>query len=69
MKKCSHENTEMSYGFGRTAGWKGIGICIWCMDCMTIIEFSDDTESMSPDEIEHNRIKREALSALEEMCP
>lgn len=65
---CKHEFLEPTYGFARTSGWKGIGVGHWCMDCYYVPFFDDDTESMLPEEIEHNRIKRETLLTFKEVC-
>jgi hypothetical protein len=68
QKACKHEFLEQCYGFARSSGWKGIGVGYWCMDCYHVPKFEDDTESMDEEEIEHNRIKREAILALEKVC-
>lgn len=65
---CKHPEVEYGYGFGRSSGWKGIGGYKFCTSCWTTLEFFDDIECMTPEEIEHNRRKREALLALQEMC-
>ena len=67
-KNCKHEVTEIGYGFGHTSGWKGIGGYKFCMNCFHILEFYDDIECMTEEEIEHNRSKREALLACKEVC-
>jgi hypothetical protein len=59
---CKHEFTEDCYGFGKSSGWRGIGIGTWCMDCYTVIAFIEDKEDCSADEIEHNKIKREGIN-------
>lgn len=66
--KCGHYNLEFSYGFGHSDGWKGIGGYKYCTRCYKIIQFFDDEQCMTPEEIEHNRRKREALLALQEVC-
>lgn len=61
--ECKHEHLEPCYGFARTSGWRGIGVAWYCMDCYHVPQFDDDTECMSPDEIEHNKKKREGIAA------
>lgn len=60
---CKHEFLEPCYGFARTSGWRGIGVAWYCMDCYHVPQFDDDTESMLPEEIEHNKKKREGVAA------
>ena len=59
MRECKHEKTEVSYGFAYSSGWKGIGGLRVCVSCFTVINFYDDYESCTEEEIEHNRKKRE----------
>lgn len=58
---CKHENTDSGYGFAAaSAGYRGIGVYIFCEDCDEILEFNEDTECCTPKEIEHNKRIRNA---------
>lgn len=58
---CQHPELDVGYGFGTSSGWRGIGGYRYCTTCYHVVEFYDDTESMFPEEIEHNKKKREGL--------
>lgn len=60
---CKHTELDSGYGFGAGSGWRGLGIYEYCTDCYLTLKFMDDEECNSPEEIEHNRKKREALLA------
>ena len=66
--KCIHEFLEPCYGYANSSGWKGLGTGWWCMDCHLVPRFDEDIENCSPEEIEHNRRKREALLTCKEVC-
>jgi hypothetical protein len=62
MVSCEHKNTDMGYGSARSAGYRGLGVYIYCEDCKTIISFSEDGDCTSPEEIEHNnKVRTEGL--------
>lgn len=69
-ENCSHpeDQRDHGYGFGRSSGWKGLGMYEYCIVCCQMLDFSDDTECNTPEEIEHNRKKREALSTCQKKC-
>lgn len=61
--KCLHERTELTYGFGRTYGYKGLGVITYCLDCGFLLNFFSDPEGCTKEEIEHNkeiRLKKRA---------
>ena len=60
-KCCFLPEFDTGYGFGAGSGWKGLGIYKYCTSCYKTIEFIDDIECNSPEEIEHNKNKREGL--------
>lgn len=66
--ECTHPELDCGYGFAASSGWRGLGIYEYCTTCYKTLAFSDDFECNNLEEIEHNRIKREALSTLQEVC-
>lgn len=59
MIECKHINVDFGYGYAYKSGWRGLGAYDYCTDCYTVLEFHDDYESNTPEEIEHNKNKRE----------
>jgi hypothetical protein len=60
MSNCKHKETEMGYGFG--FGFRGLGIYTYCVDCDQTVDWSDDSECNTPEEIEHNKKVLDGLS-------
>lgn len=58
---CKHINQDSGYGFSSGSGWRGLGVYKYCKDCYLTLEFMDDPECNSDEEIEHNKKKREGL--------
>lgn len=54
-ENCTHEGKELGYGFASSAGFKGLGIHHFCVDCFKILDWIDDLECNTPEEIEHNK--------------
>jgi hypothetical protein len=52
---CKHTSTTPHYGFARAQGFRGLGVQEVCEGCYTTLEWSDDLECNSEEEITHNK--------------
>lgn len=53
MKKCTHKNIHRGYGF--LSEFRGLGIYEVCEDCGKVLDWIDDIECNTSQEIEHNK--------------